>query len=308
MSNTHLPVLLNETMDMLRFVHFDEGWVIDGTFGRGGHTREILKTFPNSRVIALDWDSEAVEHGKAQFQPEIAAGRLEVHHKNFSDFQQALGDRPLVGVLLDLGVSSPQLDNAERGFSFYKDGPLDMRMDTRQQSTAAEIVNSWDEKELIHLFQTWGEIRRPHRVVNAIVADRLEQPFTRTQPLSEMIARVDGWRKKGHHPATNYFMALRIAVNSELEVIEQSLPSMAERLLPGGRLLVITFHSLEDRIAKVIFKGLSEKGLGLPVNKKVIQAGREEEKSNPRSRSAKLRVFEKGLMKKTKDKYGAKNG
>lgn len=291
---------------MLRMVHFDEGWFIDGTFGRGGHSKAILQAFPNSKLIGLDWDQDAVDYAKSEFAEFISAGRVEIHRANFTEFASVLGDRPLVGVLLDLGVSSPQLDTAERGFSFYKDGPLDMRMDQRKETTAAEIVNTWGDQDLIQLFQKWGEIRRPHRVVNAIVADRKENPFTRTQPLAEMIARVDGWRKKGHHPATNYFMALRIAVNSELEVLEDSLPTMAERLLAGGRLLVITFHSLEDRIAKVIFKALSQKGLGMPVNKKVIQASRDEQKSNPRSRSAKLRVFEKGLTKKNEDKYGPK--
>jgi 16S rRNA (cytosine1402-N4)-methyltransferase len=196
-------------------------------------------------------------------------------------------------MLLDLGVSSPQLDVAERGFSFYHDGPLDMRMDQRREQSAADVVNNIDEDDLTELFKTLGEIPRPYKVVRAIVHDRKTEPFTTTRQLASMIERVEGWSRKGHHPATRYFMALRLYVNRELELLEQALPDLIAGLNDQGRLAVITFHSLEDRIVKNFFKTHAE--LGKPVNKKVIIAKWPERKSNPRARSAKLRVFQREL-------------
>ncbi len=294
-SDKHLPVLLHDCLEQLMPVPFNEGWFLDGTFGRGGHSKAILEKYPQSKIIALDCDLDAVEYAKKHYEKFIEEGRLEVHHSNFVDFEKVCKGKKLIGGLLDLGVSSPQLDNANRGFSFYNDGPLDMRMNHKADFKAEDIVNEWSDKELIELFQNYGEIRRPHRVVNAIVEDRKTERFTRTQPLAEMIARIDGWRRKGHHPATNYFMALRIAVNEELKVVEEVIPKLIKNLSAGGRLLVISFHSLEDRIAKVIYKDQAKKGMGLLVNKKVIQADRDEQKTNPRARSAKLRVFEAGV-------------
>ncbi len=157
-------------------------------------------------------------------------------------------------ILLDLGVSSPQLDEAERGFSFYHDGPLDMRMNQQLPHTAADIVNTWPEVELIELFTELGEIRRPQRVVRAIVNDRKEKPFSTTRDLSGLIERVEGWQRKGHHPATRYFLGLRMAVNNELSGLESCLPELMRSLTPNGRLIIITFHSLEDRIVKYAFK------------------------------------------------------
>ena len=165
----------------------------------------------------------------------------------------------------------------------------------RQELSAETIINSWPEEELVEVFKSYGEVRSPFRVVRAIVHDRQEKPFTTTKELSGLIERVDGWRKKGHHPATKYFLGLRLAVNRELEQLSESLPHMMEALNENGRLAVLTFHSLEDRIVKRIFKS-SE--LGKPVNKKVIVATREEQQSNPRSRSAKLRVFQRGVGQK----------
>jgi 16S rRNA (cytosine1402-N4)-methyltransferase len=158
--------------------------------------------------------------------------------------------------------------------------------------TAAEIVNTWSEDDLADLFRTYGEIQRPMRVVRAIINDRVDNPFVRTQQLSSMIERVEGWRKKGVHPATLFFMALRLEVNRELEAVEKAIPQLMERLNPGGRLLVITFHSLEDRIVKNLFR--NNEALGSPVRKKVIKPQWDESKVNPRARSAKLRVFERG--------------
>ncbi|MCB0357723.1 MAG: 16S rRNA (cytosine(1402)-N(4))-methyltransferase RsmH, partial [Bdellovibrionales bacterium] len=231
----------------------------------------------------------------------ISQQRLQLIKTNFKDiltykpqilnfFAEHLPDL----ILLDLGVSSPQLDVSERGFSFYNEGPLDMRMDLQQELTAATIINEWSEQELSDLFYQLGEIRFPNKVVRAIAAKRREHPITTTMELSELIQRTDGWRKKGKHPATQYFLALRLRVNNELENIQDSIETMVDLLSPGGWLMIISFHSVEDRIVKNLFK--SFKPLGKNLTKKVIQAERLEIKNNPRARSAKLRIFQKNLI------------
>lgn len=295
----HIPVLQKEVLALLQEKPAPLNCFLDGTFGRGGHTRLVLDHFPQLRVIGMDQDAAAIEFGRGEFRSELEQGRLLLLHGNFKDvaqykpqMDQWTGQTGFDAILLDLGVSSPQLDSPERGFSFYHAGPLDMRMDQRQELTAADIVNTWEEEDLIQLFQSRGEIRRPYRVVSAIVKDRKTQGFDSTQQLSEMIARVEGWHRKGHHPATRYFLALRLQVNQELENIEMILPQLIDQLNDKGRLLVITFHSLEDRIVKQGLK--AEKERGFLVHKKVIQAQWEEKKKNPRSRSAKLRVFQRG--------------
>ena len=282
----HIPVLLEHVIEFAAEIPFESGLFMDGTFGRGGHARELMKAYPNMKLIALDCDEDAVKFGKEEFG-------IDVHHCNFTDFEKSLGEQKLAGALLDLGVSSPQLDEGERGFSFYHDGPLDMRMDRTKEFNAAELVNTWDDRDLTELFQEYGEIRRPQKLVEALIGRRRKRKFETAQDLAGFIEKVEGWRKKGHHPATNYFMAIRIAVNQELSRIEEVLPRLAKRLEPDGRLLVITFHSLEDRIVKNIFKQLKEESVGFPVNKKVIQATWDETKKNPRTRSAKLRVFQR---------------
>jgi 16S rRNA (cytosine1402-N4)-methyltransferase len=290
----HKPVLLREVVDLAKAT---EGrWILDGTFGRGGHTRALLAAMPESRAVALDQDPAAVAHVHVdpELQALVASGRLDVRAFNFHHIAR-LENRPPQGfdvILLDLGVSSPQLDTPERGFSFYHDGPLDMRMDPHGPQTAAEIINDWSEVELNELFMTYGEVRRPQRVVRAIVQDRREQPFTSTRQLAGLIERIEGWRKKGHHPATNFFLALRMAVNAELSGLESCVKDMLAALSDKGRLMVITFHSLEDRIIKYAFKEAPE--LGHPLFKKVIQPSREEQAENPRARSAKLRIFQRG--------------
>jgi 16S rRNA (cytosine1402-N4)-methyltransferase len=288
----HKPVLLDEVVDLVRAN--DPAWILDGTFGRGGHARAMLAACPGARLMALDQDGAAVEFAEREFAAEIRSGRLLARRFNFHDIA-SLDNVPEGGfdaILLDLGVSSPQLDEAERGFSFYQDGPLDMRMDQSIELTAAEIINTWPEVELNELFSRYGEVRRPQRVVRAIVHDRVSAPFTGTLQLSGLIERVEGWRKKGHHPATSYFLALRMAVNRELSGLEASLPDLMRALSPKGRLLVITFHSLEDRIIKYAFKEATESGY--PLFKKVIVPSRQETEDNPRARSAKLRVFQRG--------------
>lgn len=285
----HKPVLLNEVIKFASEI--EPRTILDGTFGRGGHTRALLAACPSAEVFAIDQDAAAIEYGASELASEA---RLKLKHFNF----HRIGDFPLKPaegfdvILLDLGVSSPQLDEPARGFSFYHDGPLDMRMNQTADTTAADIVNSWSEVELLNLFTKYGEIRRPQRVVRAVVNDRKQTPFTTTRQLSSLIERVEGWQRKGHHPATRYFLALRMAVNDELTGLEACLPDLMRALSPRGRLLIITFHSLEDRIIKYAFRESPE--WGFPLVKKVITPSREEERGNPRARSAKLRIFQRG--------------
>jgi 16S rRNA (cytosine1402-N4)-methyltransferase len=294
----HVPVLLEDVLEQVKAIAVHDGFFMDGTFGRGGHTRAILEARPDFKVIGLDCDEEAIAYGFKEMESLVASGRLTLLRGNFSDFDKVLSASPhqtvqLAGILLDLGVSSPQLDEGRRGFSFYHDGPLDMRMDQSQEFTAADIVNGWDEKGLNDLFHNLGEVRSPFRVTKKILDMRKERAFSTTGELAHLIEKSEGWHKKGQHPATQYFLALRLEVNQELARLEKILAKMVDALLPQGRLLVITFHSLEDRIVKVAFKALDESGVGKMVNKKVIQAEWDEKKKNPRARSAKLRVFEK---------------
>lgn len=288
----HTPVLLAEVLDLLKATPRGHRLGLDVTFGRGGHTRELLNTFPELRMTALDRDRDAIAYGEREFANLIAAGRLKLRHQSFHHpLPKAEGGWDMI--LADLGVSSPQLDEAARGFSFYHEGPLDMRMDQSQGVAAHEIVNQWGESDLIELFKNLGEIRRPYRVVERILEQRRLAPLMRTTELSHLIEKAEGWGKKGHHPATRYFLALRLEVNEELSNLRPALNEMMEALGEGGRLAVITFHSLEDRIVKYAFK---ESEIGQPVNKKVIVPGREECGKNPRARSAKLRVFQKGQV------------
>lgn len=301
----HKPVFLNEVLEVFSQATPPILRYWDGTFGRGGHTQAVLQAYPESSAWAFDWDHQAIEHAKQNLAPLISTGRLNVLHLSYGDFLSAYElnsefPKDFNLMLLDLGVSSPQLDQAERGFSFMQDGPLDMRMDLRQEVTAADIVNGWSEDELIELFKEMGEVQRPFRVVRAIVHDRKSQPYTTTRQLASLIERVDGWQKRGQHPATKYFMALRLQVNFELTNIQEILPVLVEHLAQGGVLAVITFHSLEDRIVKNVFRSMLEKGS--LINRKVIKPSDAEMEENPRSRSAKLRAFQKGVFHK-RNKY-----
>ncbi len=289
-SPLHVPVLCNEVLQFVEELPGRKELGVDLTFGRGGHSVALLKRFPDLKIFGFDRDQAAIDYGRIQFADEVKAGRLRLEKLNFHD---EVPENP-VGwdfILADLGVSSPQLDQAERGFSFYQDGPLDMRMDQAQALTAADIVNTWSARELSDLFYNNAEIKRPNRVVARIVEQRKLQPFSTTQQLSQLIEKSEGWRRRGHHPATEYFLALRLEVNQEISALRPAVERMMTRLRPGGRLVIITFHSLEDRIIKYAFK--ENPHLGAPVNKKVVVPDREEELRNPRSRSAKLRVFER---------------
>lgn len=290
----HIPVLLDEVMAFVREGQRPPQWGLDLTFGRGGHTCALLEKFPGLKMWAQDRDGAAIKFGHEKFSQLIQGGRLTLVHENFHD-QIITAPAPAEGwdfILADLGVSSPQLDEAERGFSFYHEGPLDMRMDRRQELTAARIVNEWQPEEMEILFREYGEIRRPRRVVEKILEERRKAPITSTSQLAKLIEKSEGWRSRGFHPATQYFLALRLEVNAELSALRPAIENMMQKLAIDGRLIVITFHSLEDRIIKYAFK--EAVNWGFPVTKKVVAPSREESKSNPRSRSAKLRVFQRG--------------
>lgn len=276
------PVFAGERADRFKY--------LDGTLGRGGHLERILAMDPRVIGWGCDRDPQALEAVGARLGALVAGGRLHLAHRNFMVDPVATEFGAFDLILLDLGVSSPQLDRAERGFSFYHDGPLDMRMDPTKGFTAADILAEYSEDDLNYLFREYGEIRSPYRVTRALVHDRKAAPFTTTRQLAGLIERVQGWAKKGFHPATPFFLALRLKVNGEIDELERGLVAMIEALAPGGRLLVITFHSLEDRIAKNVLRASA---LGEPVFKKVIVPSDAEIARNPRARSAKLRVFEK---------------
>ena len=292
----HIPVLLKEILREATLHLSNPKNYFDGTFGRGGHARALRESFPEMQILAFDKDADAVGYAETDT---IFRENFKIWHEDFrffnkylkGEFKNYLGEGLFDLILIDLGVSSPQLDNPERGFSFYHDGPLDMRMDQRQELTAAEIVNYWTEEDLITLFKNYGEIRNPFRVVKAIVNHRLQKPIQSTLDLAQLIESTDGWRQKGKHPATQHFLALRMKVNEELDPLESSICNLMDGLTPGGLLMVISFHSLEDRIIKQLFRNSPEKGA--PLYKKVIQPSWEDQKSNPRARSAKLRIFQK---------------
>jgi len=298
---SHVPVLLEEAVAALN-VREDKTYV-DGTFGRGGHSKAILaRVGVRGRLLAFDQDP-AAHADRALEDP-----RLELIHARFSTMTQALaarGIRHVAGVLLDVGVSSPQLEEPARGFSFMRDGPLDMRMDTTQGETAAEWLASAEEKEIREVIFTYGEERFAKQIAAAIVAAR---PVGTTRQLAEIVGRAVRTREPGQHPATRTFQALRIHVNQELEELEMTLPRAAALLEPGGRLAVVSFHSLEDRVVKNFIrarstadtfpKGVPVRAADLPTPQlravgKAIRASDDEVRRNPRARSAVLRVAEK---------------
>ncbi len=237
----HVPVLLNEVIQAFSvFTGKADLIYFDGTFGRGGHYTRLNEIYKFSQTLATDQDLLAIEYAHNNFPT------VQISHENFYDFSKK-NQIKLDMALLDLGVSSPQLDESDRGFSFMRDGPLDMRMNQNLEKTAADLVNTCSEAELFKIFSEYGEVQKSAKVVRAILKDRELQKFETTLQLAKMIERVDGWQKKGFHPATQYFMGLRLVVNQELEVTEKAIPLLIDQLQDGGRLAIITFHSLEDR-------------------------------------------------------------
>ncbi|WP_439136079.1 16S rRNA (cytosine(1402)-N(4))-methyltransferase RsmH [Pseudomaricurvus sp.] len=307
LSDKHITVLLQEAVDSL--VTDPAGVYVDGTFGRGGHSRLLLKSLATEgRLIGIDKDPVAIAAGQ---QLHAEDPRFEIEHGSFAELQSFMAQRDLEGkldgLLVDLGVSSPQLDVAERGFSFLNDGPLDMRMDTTRGQSAADWVNGADEEEMVRVFKSYGEERFAKRIANAIVKRRVDRPFERTLDLSKVVAEANPAWEKGKNPATRVFQAIRIEINNELGDLESLLDQALEVLKPGGRLVVISFHSLEDRIVKRFIRR-QERGLdvpaGLPImdselNKrlkskgKAVRAQDDEVNANVRSRSAIMRVAEK---------------
>ncbi|REJ64013.1 MAG: 16S rRNA (cytosine(1402)-N(4))-methyltransferase RsmH [Proteobacteria bacterium] len=298
----HISVLLAESVSALS-VRAD-GSYLDGTFGRGGHSREILSLLsPAGRLMAVDKDPAA----EASAQALSTDSRFQFFAGSFAEISSFVGDGSLDGILLDLGVSSPQLDDATRGFGFSGDGPLDMRMDTRSGMTAAQWIASAPEQEIADVIKTYGEERFAKRMASAIVKVRVDTPITGTRQLASIIAEANPKWEPNKHPATRAFQAIRIFINRELEDLELALASMVDKLAIGGRLVVISFHSLEDRIVKRFMRdqarGIqlprhvpvvdSDAGKTLNLIGKAIKPSDEEIARNPRSRSAVMRVAER---------------
>lgn len=287
-AENHKPVLVEEVL--LVFSKSPPHSLLDCTFGRGGHSKAFLKAFPEIKILALDWDSEAIEYGQKKLIP-LFKNRLKLQKINFHDFPKTSHSSPFDCILMDLGVSSPQLENQERGFSFYRKGPLDMRMDRSQTLQAKDILNSSSKEELINLFKEYGEISNPFPVIDSLLKERKKKKIEAVEEFVKIILRHNYWNGRRLHPATAYFLALRMRVNNELEELRNSLESYLDLLKPEGKLMVISFHSLEDRIVKQAFKKFVKEKQGTLWNKKTIKPSYEEKKNNPRSRSAQLRVF-----------------
>jgi len=306
----HYSVLLNETIDNLNIK--PDGIYVDGTLGGAGHSSCIAaKLSDGGRLFGIDQDEDAIKAASERLRPyEDKVTIIRDNYENAVSRIKELGVNEVDGILLDLGVSSFQLDNEERGFSYRYDTPLDMRMDRRQELTAREIVNEFSEMELFHIIKNYGEDKFAKNIAKHIVANRKQKPIETTFELNEIIkaAIPARMREKGGHPSKRTFQALRIACNRELEVLENSLDGMIDFLAPGGRICVITFHSLEDRIVKNNFRKnenpctcppeipicvCGKKSKGKVITRKPILPSEKELEENSRSKSAKLRVFEK---------------
>jgi 16S rRNA (cytosine1402-N4)-methyltransferase len=303
----HITVLLNEAVAAL--ITDPSGFYVDGTFGRGGHSALVLQQLsPDGSLLGIDKDLTAIATAQSRFAED---SRFAIAHGSFAELAQLVEARGMTGkvtgVLLDLGVSSPQLDEAERGFSFMHDGPLDMRMDQTRGQSAAEWVNSASEDDIVWVLREYGEERFAKRMARAIIAEREKSPFSRTKHLAEVIKEANPAWEKGKHPATRAFQAIRIHVNNELTDLDTVLEQALAVLAPSGRLVVISFHSLEDRAVK---RFIRRQELGDPVPKglpirddqlnkrmrslgKAVKASDEEVKANLRSRSAVMRMAEK---------------
>jgi 16S rRNA (cytosine1402-N4)-methyltransferase len=291
----HRSVLLKESLDLLNLKPGQ--CVVDCTLGAGGHSAAILEKISGGRLIALDVDPEAIAIARARLEPLAAANnvKLEIVKSNFSHIAGVLHELKATpdGILADLGVSSMQFDRPERGFSFRFDEPLDMRMDPELTETAADILNKYSEEDIANILYILGEERKSRRIARGIVYAREREPIKTTGKLEELVRRslkVHGHRHT--HPATKTFQALRLAVNHEMDVLEEFLEQAPERLSVNGTIAVITFHSLEDRQVKQRFKALASTGR-FQLTVKFVSPGEEELKDNPRSRSAKLRALQR---------------
>jgi 16S rRNA (cytosine1402-N4)-methyltransferase len=305
----HIPVMLEEVLEGLKIR--EDGTYVDATVGGAGHSSEIAKRLTTGRLICLDQDNEAI--AAAGKRLEVYGNRCKIIKSNYENIESVLkgeGITGVSGILADLGVSSHQLDTVERGFSYSADAPLDMRMDTDTAQTAADIINGYSEKELIRVLRDYGEERFAPGIARNIVKRREEAPITTTFELNDIISASIPmkFREKGSHPSKRTFQAIRIELNRELEVLEGTLDTMIDLLEPGGRLCIITFHSLEDRIVKTVFNKAQNPCIcppnfpkcvcgkvskGRHISRKAILPTEEEIARNKRSKSAKLRIFEK---------------
>jgi 16S rRNA (cytosine1402-N4)-methyltransferase len=283
----HEPVLLAETLELLDVK--PGGFYVDGTLGLGGHAAALLaRSAPDGRLLGVDRDAETLAVAAERLQAFGARARLV--HADFRELPQLMGESRADGLLLDLGVSSLQLDTPERGFSFRADGPLDMRMDRSGGETAADVVNRLPEAELADLIYAYGEERASRRIARAIASARRQRPLRTTGELATLVRRVvRRGRRPGLDTATRTFQALRIHVNGELQDLAPALASLAACLAPGGRMAVIAFHSLEDREVKQTFRALGAAGFRV-LTKKPVRPDEDEVRSNPRARSARLRA------------------
>jgi S-adenosyl-methyltransferase mraW len=307
----HKSILLNECMEGL-FIK-EDGIYVDGTLGGGGHSFHILERLgERGRLIGIDQDEDAIKAATKRL--EAFANKVTIVRDNYEHFQTILSTLSIPkvdGILLDLGVSSYQFDEADRGFSYRFDAPLDMRMDRRQDFTAKDLINNYSEQELYRIIRDYGEDKFARNIAKHIVKEREKKPIETTFELSEIISHAIPMkmRVQGGHPAKKTFQAVRIALNRELEVLEESIEGMIKALNPEGRLCIISFHSLEDRIVKKAFRTAEDpcicpkdfpictcgrKSLGRVISKKAIIPSDLEMEENPRARSAKLRIFERG--------------
>lgn len=290
----HISVMPQECLEALNVQ--PNHWYLDATFGRGGHTRRILEQGGN--VIAFDLDQDAIAYGQAEFAQEIESKRLVLVHNNFSNISRELYGQGretqfLSGALFDLGMSSNQIDESGRGFTFQKNEPLDMRMSDELGVTAADLLNALPEKHLKNVFWEYAQEIAASAIARAIVERRKKKKFETTRDLAELVVKVKRGRQGSKlHPATKVFQALRIAVNMELDNLKAALDQVLAWLAPNGRLAIMSFHEGEDRIVKHTFIAWEESQKGIQITKKPLEPTETEVKANPRSRSAKLRIFE----------------
>lgn len=315
---SHYCVLLREVLENINSSNESPLKIADLTFGGGGHTFALLEQFPNSVLYAVDQDKEAFENGIQKIEQRNLIDRVNLYNINYEDFPSYFNklqpDEELDLIIMDIGVSSHHFDDARRGFSFRADGPLDMRMNQASEVTAAQIVNNYDYENLVRIFREYGEERFASSIANRIIEVRSKEYIDSTKNLEEICfyAYPPKMRHGKTHPATRVFQALRLEVNRELEVLENTLPKLYDMLSDYGRLMVISFHSLEDRIVKHTFKKIfqSEENFAKIITKRPIVPSQQELEENNRSRSAKLRVIEKntmeGLESDKQNKYSEK--
>ncbi len=288
---SHTPVLLTQTIDALQVIN--GGKYVDATLGGGGHTKLIIEK--GGIVLGIDQDQDALDYVSEHLAHEISENKLVLVKDNFKNIKKCIEQAnfgPIDGILFDLGVSSYQLDSAKRGFSIKRDERLDMRMDQQDELTAFEVVNKYPQEVLYDIFLRFGEEHNAKKIAQEIIFYRKKKEIVTTKELAGIIERV-GHKSEAIHPATRVFQAIRIEVNGELDVAKKGLEDAISILKPGGRIAVISFHSLEDRITKQVFEKFKRLGTGRSITKKPLTADFNESVKNRRSRSAKLRVFEK---------------